>query len=58
MQEPNTIELGKMYKLGGKSTLVETKDTFQLVPLLDSVASILGNKDPYDEVFVIFSAVI
>ena len=61
MQEPKTIELGKTYtweKLGGKSKLVETKDTFQYVPLLDSIASTLGNKDLYDEVFVIFSAVI
>ena len=30
---------------------METKDTFQYVPILDSIASIVGNKDLYDEVF-------
>ena len=54
IQEPKTIELGTTYtweKLGGKSKLVETKNTFQYVPILDSIASIVGNKDLYDEVF-------
>ncbi len=55
MQEPKTIELGKTYtweSLGGKSKLVETKDTFQYVPILDSLASIMQNRDIFSEVYV------
>ena len=53
LQEPETIELGKTYcwqKSGNRNKLVEKKDTFQYVPLLDSLASLMQNKDVYNEV--------
>ena len=37
---------------------METKDTFQYVPILDSIASILGNKDLYEEVTSYFCVII
>ena len=53
MQEPETIILGvkrKCMGVGSKRKLVETKDTFQYVPLLPGLQSLLKNDDVRHEV--------
>lgn len=47
MHEPVTIDLGTSYvyqKHGAKRRLIEKKDTFQYVPLLENLQAFLQNK--------------
>ena len=53
MQDPVTIELGTSYKYrrrGHRRLLVEQKDTFQYIPLIENLQSILQNKEIYIQV--------
>ena len=48
-----TVELGSVYcyqRSGTKSRLIEKKETFQYVPLIENLQSVLQNKDIYSEV--------
>lgn len=52
-KEPITVELGTSYgyqKCGAKRRLVERKDTYQYVPLLDNLQALLNNKEVYRQV--------
>lgn len=53
LQEPVTIELGTSYhykRSGSKRVLVEKRDTFQYVPLIENLEWILQNKSLRTEV--------
>ena len=53
LQEPLTVELGTSYKYqrsGSKRRLVEYKDTFQYIPLMDNLVQLLKNPEIFDEV--------
>ena len=48
-----TVELGSVYcyqRSGTKSRLIEKKETFQYIPLIENLQSVLQNKDIYSEV--------
>jgi len=48
-----TIELGSSYcyqMSGMKTGLIERKDTFQYIPLIENLQAILQNKEVYTEV--------
>ena len=53
-----TIELGSSYcyqRSGTKTRLIERKDTFQYIPLIENLQAILQNKEVYTEVFTVSS---
>ena len=53
MQEPRTVELGTEFvpvQNGNKRKLTEKKYTFQYVPLLDGLKSLLSKQEILDEV--------
>ncbi len=48
-----TVELGLSYsyqRKGTKTRLVEKRDTFQYVPLIENLHSLLENKEIFDEI--------
>ena len=48
-----TVELGSLYcyqRSGTKSQLIEKKETFQYVPLIENLQCVLQNKEIYSEV--------
>ncbi len=50
MQEPHAIELGSALVSGSNGTMRTQRDTFQYVPLLDGLKSLLANQEICDEV--------
>ena len=52
-QEPVACELGTSFKYqqtGIKRRLVEVKETFQYIPLMQNLEKLLNNQDVYQEV--------
>lgn len=50
-----TVELGSSYsyqRKGTKTCLVDKKDSFQYVPLIENLHSLLENKEIFDEVLL------
>ena len=48
-----TVELGSLYcyqRSGTKSRLIEKKETFQYIPLIENLQCVLQNKEIYSEV--------
>ena len=54
IQDPVTVELGTHYQYkrsGAKRSLVEKKDTFQYIPLIQNLEWLLQHGDIYKQVY-------